>query len=84
MSALSATQSASNIGAATTYGGAATSAAIQVAEKYEVGGFLYWVDHNSLVITIGIAFVGVIIQGASAIFASVLRYRAAKDNTDSK
>lgn len=78
MTALSATQSASNVGAAATYGGGAASVGIQVAEKYEVGGFLYWVDHNSLIITIGIMFLGVIIQGASAIFASILRYRSHK------
>jgi hypothetical protein len=84
MSTLSATESVSNVGAAATYGGGAVSAGIQVAEKYEIGGFLYWVDHNSLIITIGIMLAGVLIQGASAIFASIIRYRSAKYRADSK
>lgn len=84
MSALSAAQSVSNVGAATTYGGAATSATIVVSAKYQEGGFLYWVDSNALVISIGIAFTGLIIQFASSVFVWILKSRAAKREADSK
>lgn len=78
MTLLSAAQNVNQAAPVATYGGAATSASIIVAEKYQEGGFFYWVDSNALVISIGIAFTGLVIQFSSTIFILILKSRSAK------
>ena len=84
MTALSAAQSVNQAAPVATYGGAGTAAVIQASAKYQEGGFLYWVDSNALVISIGIAFTGLIIQFASTVFVWILKSRAAKRKPDPK